>query len=113
MRPRRERKPDDFYFSQLPGDDQPVENLFMVLLNEAIRKDFWLFNTEIKRWYTPDEFRQLNERIDRASQNRLLEKYKVMDPLEGLDAAHRQLESLRTRLEVFEKKVVEYYRSKR
>jgi len=69
----------------------------------------WIYDPEIKRWQTPEEFLELEKRISGGEPKRL-ERLQIKDPMEGVNAAYEQLQSLKDRMEVFVKKVVEYYK---
>nr|WP_276900206.1 hypothetical protein [Pedobacter kyonggii] len=69
----------------------------------------WIYDPEIKRWQTPEEFLELEKRISGGELKRL-ERLQIKDPMEGINAAYQQLQSLKDRMEVFVKKVIEYYR---
>ena len=68
-----------------------------------------IYDPEIKRWQTPEEFLELEKRISGGELKRL-ERLQIKDPMEGINAAYQQLQSLKDRMEVFVKKVIEYYR---
>ncbi|RLJ80502.1 hypothetical protein [Pedobacter alluvionis] len=64
---------------------------------------------EIKRGETPEEFLELEERIT-DGEPKQLERLQIKDPMEGIKAAYEQFQWLKDRMDVFAKKVIEYYK---
>lgn len=79
------------------------------IYNEAKSKNRWIYDPEIKRWMTPEEFKAFEERITGGEPNRLA-KLQIKDPMEGIEAGYIQLQYLKERMEIFVKRVVEYYK---
>jgi len=69
----------------------------------------WIYDPQIKRWQTPEEFMELEKNISGGEPGRL-ERLQIKDPLEGINAAYEQLQSLKDRMEIFVKRVVDYYK---
>jgi hypothetical protein len=63
----------------------------------------WIFYKTVKQWYTPEEF------VAACENNVFLSKeargkIELRNPVEGLEAAHKQIKDLNERLEYFKKK---------
>jgi hypothetical protein len=54
------------------------------LADEAARKNAWLFDPEIKRWYTPEEF--VTETSQFPDNAQIFTKIQIRNPVEGIDA---------------------------
>lgn len=85
----------------------------------------WIFNKVSLRWWTPDEFYDEFHEKDFSSIKMLsfLEEISIRDPRSGISAAFKQVQSLEekhkqetltliSRIEVFNKKVIEYYQER-
>lgn len=85
------------------------------LVNDAIKQNRWLFQKEIKRWYTPEEYLEyMNQFSYDGSKD--WEKIIILDPREGLLAADKMLEKLSIevkdtteRMIILRKRVLDYY----
>jgi len=91
--------------------EEPVKPLVtcFTIYQEAKAANHWIYDPEIKRWQTPEEFLELEKRITGGEPKRL-ERLQIKDPMEGIDAAYEQLQSLKDRMEVFVKNVINYYK---
>ncbi|WP_316736298.1 hypothetical protein [Pedobacter aquatilis] len=85
----------------------------------------WIFHKTSLRWWTPDEFYDEYHDKDFMSIQMLnfLEDISIRDPRSGISAAFKQVSKLEEkhkeetqnlidRIEVFNKKVIEYYQEK-
>jgi hypothetical protein len=97
------------YMASLPPKQKPITPLYITLYEEAKAKKHWIYDPEIKRWLSPEEFLELEKRISGGEPNRL-SRLQVKDPLEGIEAGYMQMQDLKNRMEIFVKRVVEYYR---
>ncbi|KRT13830.1 hypothetical protein ASU31_22605 [Pedobacter ginsenosidimutans] len=79
------------------------------IYQQAKAAKHWIYDPEIKRWQTPEEFLELEKRIS-GGESKRLERLQIKDPMMGIDAAYEQLQSLKDRMEVFVKKVIIYYK---
>ncbi len=104
-------------FKPLVGYDDSYErvvrsiDLITVLVKNAITKDLWLFDPASKRWFSPEEFLEMYDRYDNLDVN-WIKSIEIRDPYEGLEAADQQVQSIMGRRSVFEKRIIEYYRSR-
>ena len=76
------------------------------------RSFFWLYDPEVKAWYSPEEFEDKFGRVASGNE-KWLAKIQVRDPLEGIDAGYQRLQDLEIKLKDFTRKVIQYYRHRR
>jgi hypothetical protein len=98
------------YLASLPPKQQEAP-AHISIYNEAKSKNQWIYDPDIKRWFTPEEFLDLEQRISGGAPNRLA-RMQVKDPIEGIEASFIQMQSLKDRMEIFVKRVLEYYKRK-
>jgi len=79
------------------------------LYTEAVALNYWLYDTKTKIWLSPPEFKNIYSRYLSPAES--IRNFVVKDPIEGLDAAYKQIENLKERLEEFNRRVIEYYKS--
>lgn len=92
---------------------------------EAIRAGYFLYNKGSGHWLTPEEFEAKYAYGDLSNTQvvNLLESVVIRDPIAGINAAHRQLNTNlarlmsetdreRVKLEEFSKKTLQYYQAK-
>ncbi len=77
--------------------------------NEVKRKGLWLYDPSYKHWYTPEEFTHIFHYAN--ADDRFLDQLKIMHPLEGMEAGFKKLLDTQTKLNLFTKKVFDYYKS--
>jgi len=80
------------------------------LAENARLRHAWIYDPQIRRWYTPEEFKQVYGSYYPG--HHLFNQVKIKDPNEGVEAGYKQIENLQRRLLAFSKKVMEYYRGK-
>lgn len=119
-RPRS--KPDE-WFSQLPPEEIKHDRTVKSLVTQAKKQNNWLYDPKDKRWYTPEEYLELKERIARGLDDEL-SRMEIKDPLEALTLAGElikgdidfedkvKLKRIIKKFVDFGLKVAEYYRSK-
>lgn len=100
-----ERRMENYKYEEPP---KPSITYFTIY-EKAKALKHWIYDPEIKRWQTPEEFLELEKRISGGEPKRL-ERLQIKDPMEGVNAAYEQLQSLKDRMELFVKRVIEYYR---
>ncbi|RZK72566.1 MAG: hypothetical protein EOO85_19000 [Pedobacter sp.] len=89
---------------------QPKPSLtYYTIYEQAKAAKQWIYDPDIKRWQTPEEFLKLEKKITCGDPKRL-ERLQIKDPIEGVNAAYEQMQSLKDRMEVFVKRVIDYYR---
>lgn len=81
--------------------------VYKLLALHAREKNMWLYDKSKKRWYTPEEFVDLCE-FNPGADYVSLASIEVRNPLEGIEAAHRQIKNINDRLEMFTKKLMNY-----
>jgi hypothetical protein len=86
-------------------------DLITALFKQAVANDMWLFDPASKRWFNPDEFMDMYDRYDNLDV-KWIKNIEVRDPYEGLDAADQQVQSIMGRRSIFEKRIIEYYRTR-
>jgi len=77
------------------------------LYNEARQLKLWFFDPQIKRWFTPEEFYNMYNK--HPGNDKIFHRIQLKDPFDGIEAAHKQLENLSTRLLIFTRRVISYY----
>jgi len=86
---------------------QPQYVTCKFLFDAAKKRNLWLFDPQTKRWFSPEEFFGLYNKY--PVNDKIFQRVEIKDPVEGLQAGHQQLTSIQNRLEIFGKKVIEYY----
>ena len=80
------------------------------LFTEAKKTRQWVYDPQLKRWFTPEEFYIMYSKYANDS---FYQRMQLRDPFDAIDAAHLQLDDLSNRLLQFTKKLVDYYGSYR
>jgi len=75
----------------------------------ARKSKFWIYNLDGKRWYTPEEFGEAVEQKKLYLKDGWLEKYKIMNPMKGLEAAEILSQQLNQKKLEFQRRILEYY----
>jgi len=96
------------HIRQLKPEQRSFEFSLKNLAKKAKNNRLWVFDPEIKAWYTPEEFVSLCERYT-TGQEKLIQRVRFKDPFEGIEAAYHQMNSLQSRAKAFTLKVLEYY----
>lgn len=86
-----------------------MEPAYLKKYQEAIKNGHWIYDPQLKRWFTPEEFKDIEMNTSGVDPKRL-ERLQIRDPLQGIQAAHVQLQDLKDRMEIFTKRVLDYYR---
>jgi hypothetical protein len=60
-------------------------------------------------WQSPEEFLECERRYSGDETNRL-GRLQIKDPMQGIEASYIQLQNLKERMEIFVKRVIEYYK---
>ncbi|ETZ21151.1 hypothetical protein [Pedobacter sp. V48] len=109
-RPQREHKP---LFEYSGKYEQTVRTIDLIrkIFNNALKQRLWVFEPSVKRWFSPEEFMEMYERYDNLDP-KWIEKIEVRDPMEGLEAADTQVESILARKAILTKKIIDYERFK-
>jgi hypothetical protein len=84
------------------------------LYKEAQVSKLWIYRKDKKTWYTPEEFKAAY--IDQAPQENMktiIGSFRIMDPQVGLDQRLNFMKRTSEEIEVFMKRVVEYYKRKK
>ena len=81
------------------------------IVAEALTQSKWVFDPLRKDWFTPEEFKALNERIVVGNQN-YLDQVQIKDPREGIKAGYQRMLDIQIKHEDFVKRVVDYYKGK-
>jgi len=82
---------------------------YFSIYEQAKAAHHWIYDPTIKRWQSPEEFLELEKTMSGGDPKRL-ERLQIKDPTEGINAGYEQLQSLKDRMEVFVKRVIDYYR---
>lgn len=95
--------------NNLPEGQSPA-HYARELMNQAKKEKKFLFNKVVKRWYTPEEYFELQERITYDGSNDW-KNIKLMNVSEGLKAADTQIQDIMDRRRLLEIKAIEYYKN--
>ena len=76
--------------------------------DEAKRKGMWLYDPGYKRWYTPEDFMHIYTYANATDD--FLKTLQIRHPSEGVQAGFTRMMDISSKLEVFTKKVVDYYK---
>jgi hypothetical protein len=108
---RKDRAPQ---YIDRPPEDLPGPPLrsCQSLVREAQRQHFWLYDPDLKAWYSPEEFEDKFGRVVSGNE-KWLARIQVRDPMEGIDAGYQRLQDLEIKLKDFTQKVIQYYRQRR
>jgi hypothetical protein len=75
----------------------------------AKRSKYWIYHPGGKKWYTPEEFQEGVEQHKIDLIDGWLEKFKIMNPIKGLEAAEILAQQLNDKKIAFQKRVFDYY----
>ena len=96
------------HFKQLKKEERVSEFSCQSVAKKAKDYKLWIFDPEIKAWYTPEEFVALYERYVHGH-DKIIQRMQLRDPYEGIEAAYHQMNSLQSRAKAFTLRVLEYY----
>lgn len=109
-RPEREDRNSIFKRYKNQPSIMPIEQpVYLALYEEAKFKKHWIYDPEIKRWQNPEEFLEQQKRLSGGLNDRLA-KIQVRDPMEGLEAADKQIQSIIERKAILTKRIIEYHK---
>ncbi|MEN0095859.1 MAG: hypothetical protein AAGB30_10775 [Pedobacter sp.] len=91
-----------------PPPEQPQIS-YLAIYEEAKLRKHWIYDPQIKRWQSPEEFLELEKRYNGNETGRL-SRLQIRDPMEGIKAGNVQIQSLKERLELLVRRVVDYYK---
>lgn len=96
------------------GYQEPVRSITLIkaIVQNAIKSKMWVFDPSVKRWFTPEEFMETYERYDNID-TKWIDNIQVLDPVEGLEAADHQIESIIARRTAFAKRIIEYWKDRK
>jgi len=109
-RPKKPFKPLTGYTGDFERVARSID-LIKILVKKAVAEDMWLFDPGSKRWFSPEEFMEMYDRYDNLDV-KWINSIEIRDPYEGLDAADQQVKSIMDRRSIFEKRIIEYYKTK-
>jgi hypothetical protein len=84
---------------------------YIAIYEAAVSQNHWIYDPQLKRWQTPEEFLE-NERRYAGGEPGRLSRLQVRDPMDGVNASYVQLQDLKERMEIFVKRVLEYYKQR-
>ena len=95
MKPEYLRKPSTFFVHKnVPDQAQQPLITYLNIYEEAKLKKHWIYDPQIKRWQTPEEFLELEKRYSGGETDRLT-RLQVRDPVEGINAGNQQIQELK------------------
>jgi len=97
MKPKeliRESEMETRWKNYKPEEPPKPTTTYFTIYEQAKAAKQWIYDPEIKRWQTPEEFIELEKRISGGDPKRL-ERLQIKDPIEGINAAYEQLQSLK------------------
>lgn len=81
------------------------------MVMDAQRKNCWIFDMNNKVWYSPEEFERSYLEVPYIE--KFYERFKALDPVEGLKAADIQLQKIIQKKQDLESRVIGYYQKKK
>ena len=84
---------------------------YLAIYESAVANNHWIYDPQLKRWQTPEEFLENEKRISGGEPGRL-SRLQVRDPMDGVNASYVQLQDLKERMEIFVKRVLDYYQKR-
>jgi hypothetical protein len=109
-RPIKPFKPHTGYTGDYENVIRSID-LITAIYKKALNEKMWVFDPSSKRWFTPEEFMDMYQRYDNLDV-KWIKAIEVRDPYDGLAAADQQLESICERRSVFERRIIDYWKSK-
>lgn len=86
-------------------------DLLKVIYKKALAERLWIHDPSTKRWFNPEEFWEQYQRYDNVDR-KWIDQLQVMDPMEGLTAADKQIASILERKAIFAKRIIDYWKEK-
>ncbi len=84
---------------------------YIAIYEAAVASNHWIYDPQLKRWQTPEEFLENEKRYAGGEPGRL-SRLQVRDPMDGINASYVPLQDLKERMELFVKRVLEYYQQR-
>ena len=80
------------------------------LIDDAIKSGLWIYHKTTKKWYTPEEFREVANSLyytnrDKNNGN----EFAIMSPISGLNLRLQTLKKVTDEIEIFKKRIDDYY----
>jgi hypothetical protein len=94
---------------QAMGKESPKAPGYLAIYEQAKLQRKWVYDPELKRWQSPEEFLENEKRYSGGEADRL-SRLQVRDPMDGINASYVQLQDLKERMEIFVKRVLDYYK---
>ncbi len=100
-------------FKEMGNRSKEVQlpSAYIAIYEAAVAQNHWIYDPQLKRWQTPEEFLENEKRYSGGEPGRL-SRLQVRDPMDGVNASYVQLEDLKVRMEIFVKRVLEYYKQR-
>ena len=76
------------------------------IVSEARQLKLWMYDPQIKRWFTPDEFHTYYHAFPK--EDKIFQRVQLRDPFDAIEAAHQQVENISHRLLLFTRKLLTY-----
>ena len=110
FRTAAEKEAERLRFEQFRNQSKPLSKPgWTDIYERAVKQNLWIFDPEVKRWQSPEEFKARESGRSGGDPKRL-ERLQIRDPMEGVEAGYLQLQSLTSRMEIFAKRVLAYYK---
>ena len=91
--------------------EKPQSPAYIAIYEQAKTTNQWIYDPQLKRWQTPEEFLELEKKYSGGEPDRLA-RLQVRDPMDGINASYIQLQELKDRMEIFAKRVLNYYKDR-
>ncbi len=78
------------------------------IVKEAKSKGFWIYDPMYKRWYSPEDFAHTFTYAN--ANDKFLSQIQIRHPSEGIQAGFKLLSETQTKLNLFTKRVIDYYK---
>lgn len=89
--------------------ESPKASAYLTIYEQAKLQRKWIYDPKLKRWQTPEEFLENEKRYSGGETDRF-SRLQIRDPMDGINASYVQLQDLKERMEIFVKRVLDYYK---
>lgn len=78
-----------------------------ILAERARAVGVWLYDPDIKEWYSPEEFEEMFSKL--FAGNGMFQRVQFRDPVEGIAAGFKQMDIVKEKLVKLVDRVINYY----
>ena len=85
-----------------------LSNEARAIADEAKAKGLWIYSPLYKQWYSPEHFKHIIHYAE--AKEDFLKQLQIRDPIEGISAGFLRINEIQNKLNVFAKRVLDYYK---